>query len=48
VVASFCAGTRNVEQLRQNLDWFAHPIPADFCAELKHEGLPREDAPVPV
>ncbi len=26
---------------------FAHPIPADLWAELKHEGLLREDAPVP-
>ena len=46
-VASFCAGTRTVGQLRQNLAWFAHPIPADFWVELKHEGLLREDAPVP-
>ena len=46
-IASFCAGTRTVDQLRQNLDWFSHPIPADFWAELKHEGLLRADAPVP-
>jgi D-threo-aldose 1-dehydrogenase len=46
-VPSFCAGTRTVGQLRQNLDWFSHPIPADFWAELKHEGLLREDAPTP-
>jgi D-threo-aldose 1-dehydrogenase len=46
-IASFCAGTRTVEQLRQNLAWFGHPIPADFWAELKHEGLLRADAPVP-
>jgi D-threo-aldose 1-dehydrogenase len=36
-----------VEQLRQNLAWFGHPIPADFWAELKHEGLLRADAPIP-
>ncbi len=46
-VPSFCAGTRTVEQLRKNLEWFSHPIPADFWAELKHKGLLREDAPVP-
>jgi D-threo-aldose 1-dehydrogenase len=46
-VPSFCAGTRTVEQLKQNLDWFSHPIPADFWAELKHQGLLRQDAPVP-
>jgi D-threo-aldose 1-dehydrogenase len=46
-VPSFCAGTRTVTQLKQNLDWFAHPIPADFWATLKSEGLLREDAPVP-
>ncbi len=46
-IPSFIAGTRTVEQLRQNLDWFSHPIPADFWTELKSEGLLREDAPVP-
>jgi D-threo-aldose 1-dehydrogenase len=46
-VPSFCAGTRTVEQLQQNLAWFAHPIPAEFWATLKHKGLLREDAPVP-
>jgi len=46
-VPSFMAGTRTVEQLEQNLAWFAHPIPAAFWADLKHKGLLREDAPVP-
>ncbi len=46
-VPTFCAGTRTVEQLEQNLTWFSHPIPADFWAELKHEGLLRPDAPTP-
>lgn len=46
-IPSFCAGTRTVEQLEQNLEWFSHPIPADFWAELKHRKLLREDAPVP-
>lgn len=46
-IPSFCAGTRTVEQLEQNLKWFSHPIPAAFWAELKHQKLLREDAPVP-
>jgi len=46
-IPSFIAGTRTVEQLRQNLAWFSHPIPADFWADLKRLGLLREDAPVP-
>ncbi|MEZ5823727.1 MAG: aldo/keto reductase [Geminicoccaceae bacterium] len=46
-IPSFVAGTRTVEQLERNLAWFSHPIPADFWAELKAEGLLREDAPVP-
>ena len=47
-IPAFCAGTRTVEQLQQNLDWFSYPIPADFWAELKHKNLLRADAPVPV
>ncbi len=46
-VANFCAGTRNMNQLQSNLAWFSHPIPADMWAELKTEGLLREDAPTP-
>ena len=46
-VVTFIAGTRTVEQLQRNLEWFSRPIPADFWAELKSEGLLREDAPVP-
>lgn len=46
-VPSFMAGTRTVEQLDQNLAWFAHPIPAAFWTDLKDKGLLREDAPVP-
>ncbi len=46
-VPSFIAGTRTVEQLEKNLDWFSHPIPAEFWAELKRKGLLREDAPTP-
>lgn len=46
-VPSFCAGTRTVAQLEQNLAWFSHPIPAEFWATLKLKGLLRADAPVP-
>ncbi|MBL9074512.1 aldo/keto reductase [Tabrizicola sp.] len=46
-IPSFCAGTRTVDQLRQNLDWFNHSIPAAFWQALKAKGLLREDAPVP-
>lgn len=47
VIASFIAGTRTVAQLDSNLAWFSQPIQPDFWAELKHEGLLRDDAPVP-
>ncbi|MEM0946472.1 MAG: aldo/keto reductase [Pseudomonadota bacterium] len=46
-IPSFIAGTRTVEQLEKNLDWFSHPIPSEFWAELKEKGLLREDAPTP-
>lgn len=46
-IPTFMSGTRNVDQLQQNLDWFSHPIPAEFWAALKHKGLLREDAPTP-
>lgn len=46
-IPSFCAGTRTVQQLEQNLAWFSYPIPGDFWEELKKKGLLREDAPVP-
>ncbi|MBD0865145.1 MAG: aldo/keto reductase [Rhodobacteraceae bacterium] len=47
-IPSFIAGTRTVGQLTQNLDWFGHPIPADFWAEMKSKGLLHDDAPVPM
>ena len=46
-IPAFCAGTRNEEQLRKNLDWFSYPIPSEFWAGLKAKGLLREDAPTP-
>ena len=38
---------RNPAQVTRNVETFRHPIPAELWAELKHEGLLREDAPVP-
>ncbi|PZO65879.1 MAG: pyridoxal 4-dehydrogenase [Paracoccus denitrificans] len=46
-VVSFCAGTRTVAQLDQNLEWFSQTIPKAFWDDLKGRGLLRQDAPVP-
>ncbi|MEP1206390.1 MAG: aldo/keto reductase [Rhizobiaceae bacterium] len=46
-IPSFIAGTRTVEQLEKNLEWFSHPIPSEFWDSLKSQGLLREDAPTP-
>ena len=46
-VASHVPGTRNLQQMNQNLELVAHPIPADFWVELKSQGLLRQDAPTP-
>jgi D-threo-aldose 1-dehydrogenase len=46
-IPTFIAGTRTVEQLKQNLEWFSFPVPKDFWAELKRQGLLRGDAPTP-
>ena len=46
-VASVIPGARNAGQVERNLEVFRMSIPADLWAELKHEGLLREDAPVP-
>jgi D-threo-aldose 1-dehydrogenase len=40
-------GTRTKAHLDQNIALIERPIPADFWATLKKEGLVREDAPVP-
>lgn len=40
-------GTRTAAQLKENVAAFAHPIPMDFWAELKHEGLLPSEAPTP-
>ncbi|NHN90072.1 aldo/keto reductase [Acetobacter conturbans] len=46
-ISAFCAGTRTVAQLEQNLQWFSYPIPSQFWSDLKNRGLLRENAPVP-
>jgi D-threo-aldose 1-dehydrogenase len=47
VVATHTPGSRTVAQLEQLLVWNDVPIPGEFWAEMKHEGLIRKDAPVP-
>ncbi|MBC8872932.1 MAG: aldo/keto reductase [Planctomycetes bacterium] len=46
-VASNIPGTRSKARFDQNFDMMSFPIPADFWAELKHEGLLGEDVPTP-
>jgi D-threo-aldose 1-dehydrogenase len=46
-VATVIPGTRSPGEVRQNIEVFAQDIPTGFWAELKHEGLLREDAPTP-
>ena len=46
-IPSFIAGTRTVEQLKNNLTWFSYPIPGEFWRELKSKGLIHEGAPTP-
>jgi D-threo-aldose 1-dehydrogenase len=47
VVASVATGMVSPEEVRANVEHLGRAIPADFWAELKHEGLLRQDAPVP-
>jgi D-threo-aldose 1-dehydrogenase len=46
-VAAVIPGALLPEHVIRNVAAFRHAIPADFWAELKHEGLLRADAPVP-
>ncbi len=46
-VATVIPGAYSPSQVERNAAAFRHSIPADLWAELKHEGLLREDAPVP-
>jgi D-threo-aldose 1-dehydrogenase len=47
-VVSHVPGTRTVAQLEQLLTWNDTPIPPALWSEMKHNGLIRQDAPVPV
>ena len=47
VVAAVIPGAASAAQMERNVRTFRHPIPADLWAELKAEGLLREDAPTP-
>lgn len=46
-VASVIPGAIAPAQVERNVAAFRHAIPAEFWAELKHEGLLRADAPTP-
>ena len=46
-VAAVIPGALMPDHVARNVAAFRHVIPADFWAELKHEGLLRPDAPVP-
>lgn len=46
-VASVIVGPRNSEQVRDNLEMFRFPIPSDFWAEIKSEGLLAQEIPTP-
>ena len=46
-VASVCVGARSGEQMQRNATLYREAVPFDLWAELKTEGLLREDAPVP-
>ncbi len=44
-VASIIPGPNAVDQVRQNLAWMRHEIPAQLWSELKDERLIRQDSP---
>ena len=46
-IAAIIPGSVSPNEVEQNLGWFKTDIPADCWAELKAEGLLRNDAPVP-
>ncbi|WP_338663141.1 aldo/keto reductase [Pararoseomonas sp. SCSIO 73927] len=47
VVASVIPGTKRPERVRENLELMRRPIPPDFWAELKRDGVLPESAPTP-
>lgn len=40
-------GIRSIDELEKDLRWLDVSIPDELWAELKHEGLLREDVPTP-
>ena len=46
-VASVIPGAIDADQVRRNVDLFAHPTPHALWSELKREKLLAEQAPVP-
>ncbi len=46
-VAAVIPGARSAAQVERNIEVFRQPIPSALWAELTHEGLLRDDAPVP-
>jgi D-threo-aldose 1-dehydrogenase len=46
-VASVIPGMGNPKRVAENMDLLAHKIPSDLWAELRSEGLIRQDAPLP-
>jgi D-threo-aldose 1-dehydrogenase len=47
VVTSVVVGSRSAVEARENAALFAFPVPDDLWAELKADGLLRDDAPTP-
>jgi D-threo-aldose 1-dehydrogenase len=46
-VVSVLSGMRSAEQVRQNVAWFGHPVPAALWDHLRERGLLDEAAPCP-
>jgi D-threo-aldose 1-dehydrogenase len=46
-VCTVLLGFRSIDELERDLRWLDVSIPRELWAELKHEGLLREDAPTP-
>ena len=46
-VCTVLLGLRSIDELEKDLRWLDVSIPRELWAELKHDGLLREDAPTP-
>ena len=46
-VVTTIPGPRSVAELEENFSLVQHPVPSDLWAELRDEGLIRDDAPAP-